>query len=647
MRRFIQTLPGKLIAHLLVLSLVLPSLSLMSVGKAYAQLQSLPTWAVVDFVDNKGGNYGTVAAEAVASELAKTGRYDVVPQETVKRSMETLSLQSPVTDTTSILRLAQDLRAQSVVRGNVTDYRVDNVSGGKQAVVALTVIVIDAASGLGVNGAILSGRSTVRAGEVSSETLIAEAIGTAANRGVADIQARTLPEATVLNTTSDNEALINQGTRSGFKKGQEVIVIRNREQVAVAKVNDVEADQAYIKASRIWKGIRPGDKVRAIFTPPSTPTHNVLTPQGDVSMPRERSRGNNAGLISIALILGLGLLLFSNGNSSSQAATDGVTAEATLFPDNSGQPAVKVSWRPNIFSKGNSVRFRWQIWRDDVFGSPVLTAPGGTTFAVDTAAPRTVTYSDFGGRIGGTTCDFNEPPDDTSELINGPTPGRAHLYRVELVYRLSSLDLPGGTNSGGGTAGTTGTTAGTTGGTAGTTGATAGTTGGTAGTTGGTGGGGTNGGQDCYFVTAQETARGVATPLLRPDLQSPASGEQRPAPQPGNPEYDQITFEFNSVVQADPIAVEYVVQVSTSPNFPKSSTRTLGKTINPNTGPISITVSNNFFTTPNTTIWWRVGARNTADKPGPTRDSVGERYIFSAARNFVRPALPPDPPSNN
>ncbi len=607
----------------------------MFVGKAYAQLQSLPSWAVVEFVNKKGGNYGTVAAESVASELAKTGKYDVVPQETIKRSLETLSLQSPVTDKTSILRLAQDLRVQSIVQGEVVDFRVENVGGGKQATVAVKVVVIDAASGLGVNGAALAAKSTVRAGEVSNETLVAEALGVAANQAVGEIQANTLPVATVLNTQQDNTALINQGERSGFKRGQQVIVIRNREQVAVASVSDVEPDQAYIKANRVFKGIRPGDKVRVVFEPRDI---IKLTPSGDVDIRRERGRGNNAGLISIVLVLGLGLLLFSNGNSSSQSATETVTTEATLYPDNSGQPAVKISWRPNIFAKGNSTRFRWQVWRDDVIDSPVLTSPGGTTFAYDTQIARTVTYSDFGGRIGGTTCDFQDPGDTESAApVNGPTPGRAHLYRVELVYRLSSLDLPGGTSTGSGSTGSNTTGSNTTG--SNTTGSnTTGTN-----TTGsnGTNTGSSNGAVDCYFVTSQTQARGVATPLFRSDLQSPANGESYPAPQPGYPEYDQITFSFNSVVQADPIAIEYVVEVSSSPSFSKGTTRRVGTTISSETGPVSITVSNNFMTATNATIWWRVGAKNTADKPGP----VGG-YVFSTARNFKRPIAPPPPPSN-
>jgi hypothetical protein len=138
----------------------------------------------------------------------------------------------------------------------------------------------------------------------------------------------------------------------------------------------------------------------------------------------------------------------------------------------------------------------------------------------------------------------------------------------------------------------------------------------------------------------------VATPLFRPDLQSPASGEQVPGPVQGDPTFDQITFTFGSVVVTDPITVEYVVEVSTDPNFSRNKTKKLGTIVTPDAGPISLTVPNDFFTTAGQTIWWRVGARNVADRPGPVKDAIGERYIFSAVRSFKRPTLPPPPPAN-
>jgi len=223
-RRFIKSLPGKAISQLVVVALLLPSLSLMLLGKAQAQLTTQPTWAVLPFVVNPKGapgmaNLGNVAAEAVASELSRTNSYDVVPQEQIKRAAENLGLQLPITDKTSLLRLAQEVRATTIVTGEVVGERVLSNAGGRQGVVGLNVRVQDVASGLSINGAGVLSRSTVRAGGVPDETLVNEAIGTAAADAVNTIRGQSLPTGTVLNTT-ERTALINQGTRTGFKKGQ-------------------------------------------------------------------------------------------------------------------------------------------------------------------------------------------------------------------------------------------------------------------------------------------------------------------------------------------------------------------------------------------------------------------------------------------
>ena len=47
-----------------------------------------------------------------------------------------------------------------------------------------------------------------------------------------------------------------------------------------------------------------------------------------------------------------------------------------------------------------------------------------------------------------------------------------------------------------------------------------------------------------------------------------------------------------------------------------------------------------------TVIYWRFGARNVADVPGPVPDSLtGEKYIFSTYRSFTLTGTPPPPPS--
>jgi len=308
-RRFIKSLPGKALGQLVIMAYLLPTLTLMMLGKAQAQLTTQPTWAVLPFVvDAKAAgmaNLGTVASDAVASELSKTNLYDVVPQEQIKRAAESLGLQLPITDQTSLLRLAQEVRASTVVTGEVVEYRILPNGGGKQAVVGMNVNVIDVASGLPVNGAGVGARSTVRLNDASNDTVVTEAIGMAASDAVSRIRSQTLPTGTVLNTT-EKTALINQGTRSGFKRGQRVVVVRGREQVATGTITDVEADQAYLESNRIIKGIQPGDKVRVIFDFKGV---TGVTGAGRVDQARPSEHRSPSGFLQVLLLVGIGALL--------------------------------------------------------------------------------------------------------------------------------------------------------------------------------------------------------------------------------------------------------------------------------------------------------------------------------------------------
>ena len=644
MRRFINSVLGKVVCHVLAIALVLPSLQFVIASRAEAQLQTLPTWAVVEFeVRNPKGQtgLGKIAAEAVANELARSGKYDVVPQETMQRTMEALTLQAPVTQMTSLLRLASEVRATTIVRGEVVNWRVVNEAGGKKADVIMRVEVIDVASGLPVNGSALSASSSIRSASVDDASVISEAINTAAMKAVADINARTLPQATILNTFNET-ALINHGTRSGFAKGQQVIVLRGREQVATASVTDVEPDSSTIKIERSIKGHQPGDKVRVVWKVPEVQTQ--FTAAGTERVIKPRQRGSNSGFTTMLLVLGVLGVLLSGGRSSGNTAAHDVKAEAMMFPDTSGSPAVRLSWSRDLFARGNSQTVQWQIYRSDVVGSPVLVVDGVLGQAVDTTIARDVTFGDFGSQVGGNVCNNTAVPEQTATGVPGVTPGRSYSYSIALVYKIASIDLPdGGTTSTGGT-GTTGTATGT-----GTTGTATGT--GTTGTgttgTGTTGTGTATGGSDCFFISPRSSAQGLATPLNSPTLVSPSSNQQVS---------QDIPFTFNSVVNpAFPITVEYVFQVSSDPTFPRNRTLTLAKVLRTDTGILSVgTVdlynnSGQFnpglqLNTATQEWFWRVGARNVADRPGPVPDATGQRYIFSPARRFTIPSPPPPPP---
>ncbi len=651
------------------MALLLPVFSLMFPAHAIAQsidgpLQTLPAWAVVPFNDKaekpmQGLNVGTMASEALISELLRTQRYDVQESDAVDRVMQRIGATMPLTDKNQLVRIGQELRVTSIVSGEVLNYRVVSSNGSKHADVVMRFFVWDVAAGTVVNGAALSASSGMRAGDTSDETLINEALTTGAVNAISEIQSNTLPTATVLNTT-DKQALINQGTRSGFKQGQEVIILRGREQVAAGVIASVEADKAFVTIKRSIKGIKPGDKVRAIFGVPTVSTR--FNSNGGTKVIEGR-RGNNSGVVTALIVLGLAAFMFTGSGSNSTGGVTNVTAESTLISATPNDlPAVKISWKTDTFLKGNQTRVLFQVWRDDVNDAPVVVAPGSVTSVIDRGDPAMNWSYNSSAPIGGFTCDGTAATDATA---TGRTlqPGRSYNYSVELVYQASSLDLPGGGGTtagttGGTTSGTTGgTTSGTTGGTGGLSGGsfasfnseynqmigrqgnTGGTTGGnTGGTTGGATGGTTGGGTPCYFRTNKAVAQGKATPLVRPENRNPTNDQQiNVAP----------VFRFTSVRgTAVGVTLEYALQLSPDPTFPTNNTRTVITFVDTvGTGTLStprpIPEALSAFTGIQA-IYWRVGAKCIADKPGPVLEG-GARYIFGAPWRFQRPTLPPAP----
>lgn len=649
MRRLIHSHVGRAISYLLTFALLLPAFSLMTATKAEAQIETQPAWAVVDFGDVSKGDkkiegIGRTAAEALRTELEKTKKYDVLAAETVNRSMQDLGLQAPLTRVEDLIRLGQQAQAATVVSGTVNNYRVIDQGGGKVGQVIMRIEVRDVASGLVINGAALSASSSVRVGDINEEALINEAISAGMFNAVREIQSRTLSTATVLNTL-DNTALINQGERVGFKKGQEVVVTRGREQVAIANVYDIEPDSAFIKVSRGLKGIQPGDRVRVIFSVPEV--KGDFAKDGSAKVVGKKSKSNNTALIAALLIIGLVAILLSSGRSDSGQVISNFTAQAELDFTNvdvngSAGPAVRLRWSPEqFFTGGNAQRFAFQIWRNDVPNTPTLVVDGNQREAVDRNDGRAFNWFNFGGLIGGNTCQFSSPPSEGPVTPAPLVAGTQYQYSIELVYKLSQLDLPGSGGSTGGSTGGTSTgisTGGTTGGSTG--GLTIGrdvvevldgytggreTTGGTTGTTGSTSGEA----GECYFVTARVAGQTV-TPLAQALLRTPEDGAKLDISIPR-------TFQFISAkARAGGAIVEYVMQISPDPTFPSNRSTFAGEPLRDAAGPNTllstapIDLRTAFAQFPGAKeLWWRIGAKSVSD-PSPPLGG----YLFSNPRRF-------------
>lgn len=613
---------------------------------AAAQIQTVDRYAVTDFavkVPNADVDLGAEARDKVRDALTQVfGRNrETVPTDQVSRAMRELGLMPPVTRSADLLRLGDSVDAQYVVTGEVANWRIQPVAGGRQAQVQTIIQIRNVSGGVAVNAAVATGKSAPRADDTSDATLLSDALNDAAFQLVSSMEANILPKATVLNTTNDR-VLLNQGARSGVKSGMRMIILRGTEQVAEAVVTSTDPDSAWARITRQTKGVSPGDVVQTVVEVP------VLRPgwsgSGEPRTATSRSSSGNSGLVSLLLLLVILGFLFLGGRGGSNAVVGNVRAEAQSTGVSTG---VRVSWTLDAFARGNNEGpFRWQVWRQGVNTNPVAVALAPASSVVDdtlgTFAPADGSqWDDFGGVSGGNSCTNSAPPGGDDPVSAGPVVGVPQRYSVEMVYRVDPNSLPfppnttgGGTGTtGGGTTGTTGGTTGTTGTTGGTTGTT-GTTGGTTGTTGTTGGGGTGGGgtqQYCYFVSIRVPAIGQATPLAQPSLTGPSS--------PSN-DTGTTVFTFNSARGVDlTVPLEYVVQLSPDALFGSQSV-TLGEFVDTSTasGQVLATqpISTGTLFPTSTRIFWRIGVRNLQDVPGPVADATGKRYVWSGARQLTR-----------
>ncbi len=625
-----------------IFAIALAAVPALAGRPASAQIEARPQWAVLEFANKgpKSMTVGKMATDAFSAELTRLDKVDVAPAESVDRQTADLGYQPPVTKPADIQRLGQALQVVTVISGEVVNWRIVTTPQGRQAQVLLRTMVWDVASGLTVNGAAIGAQSDVRSGDISDEDLIKSALSQGAYEAMSQISSRTLPTATVLNTLN-NRALINRGNRAGFAKDQRVIVNRGKSQVAEGVVRDVDPDSSFMEVTRSYRGIQPGDQVRVIFDVPNI--KDSFGKDGSVQPKRSTGGGNNSGLVSLVIVLLILGFLLSGGHATNQDGVANVTAEALVLSND--VPAVKISWTRDSFFRGTDLGpYQFQVWRNDYNTAPAVVATANQSFAYnDRDGNSPTTWYDFGGIIGGDTCDNTTPPAGGGNAGATSSPGTPYYYSVEVVYRVSCLDLPGGC-TGGTTGGTTGTTGGTTGTTGGTTGlTTGGTTGGTTGTTGGTTGttgttSGTTGTVSyCYFVTAKVAAVGQATPLSRSNLRSPDDNAIVSAP---------TTFTFTSVRGAvASVPLEYVVQFSDLPSFPRGSrtftTDSFVELVLPGGQPVSSpTIDTSTVDPTATVIYWRVGVRNPEDVPGPVADANGQRYVWSSVRHFRRPSNP-------
>ncbi len=332
-----------------LLPLLFALMTSLGVGAVPAQAQDATgqTVVVLDFATPNGTDplLGRKAADALAVELQRTGEYTVITRQRLQEVVgQQAGLQPPFNDTAQV-RLAQALGAASVFSGEVA--AVDVVAG-QSARARLVVRQLDAASGDYINGTQNIESTEQKLTTVANEILVDEAINKAAFSAVRSMRQIALPAGNVLNVTRD-EAELSIGTRNGVAVGQRYSVLRDvynqarniteRVKIGEVTIKRVEANQSTaVLSAGGATGVRTGDRVRQIFTLAQAPVS--LSANGTSSNPvtapaPSRTTGGGIaksksakGLFGLLALAGLVALAGLGGGGSSSSPNTNAPYEA-------------------------------------------------------------------------------------------------------------------------------------------------------------------------------------------------------------------------------------------------------------------------------------------------------------------------------
>ena len=638
MKRIRKSRAARVLSWLLTVVMILPLLTqALRPQAARAQgASNVQTVIVVDFVNKSnvlGNALARLATDAVAVEMTNSARFEILKRDEVLRTANELGLRPPF-DQVALARIANALGATAVVTGEIAYAKEVRGANPKTIRVGLKVRVQEASSGDLINGAAQIGEARAKPGVSDTESLAQEAVRDAGFLAVRQILANNLPEGTVIQSTggdvTGSVVIINKGERDGLAEGQQMIVLRGRQRVGRIQLTRVFQTNSEANVLENTLGISPEDKVRANFP---MPDFNERT--GELVTPRRAGTNNAIGTLGkVLVVLLVGIVIVAAVSGGNQSVT-GVTAEADI---QNGAPAVRMIWRDNIFGQ-NTIEYH--IWRspDASFnfqGIPVGAVGNGERTFTDFPAPgsywdgvrgfrRPNTDNGGGGGGGGGGNGLAEVVTPAAGAVLGFVIGRTYTYQVDAVVRRPVPQA----NTGGG----------------------------------GGGGGGT--GDLFEDILTKLVTSGPTTPINQP-LLGPA-----PADQAANVNLASFNPTWFSRQGAD----EFVLEVSTDRTFSNRSliqqfpvfstapnadgvTQSLSAPVDlRNSGalrrdPTFLNFVNGVSGAPKPTIYWRVGARNSADRPGPvhwiTRDPKDNdrtfRYIYSQSRSFTPADIPPPPP---
>lgn len=608
-----------------------------------ASAQSTMEVSVVDFRNtSKVPNemFGTMGTDAVVVELLRSGKFSVTTADALQGKMEELGYKvkedrvpKVVMTQSMMVRLGQEVGADAVVTGEITSIKVD---GNKKAEARISIRMLDVASGVWMNGAIATGTSNPRIGYTADKEtdLIIEAINNAARQAVESMVQYIIPEATIIGTFGADEVLLNKGAQDGIQNGMELIVLRRSEtgqDEVVGKIKIVNASDTDARASILssTRGLKPEDRVRAVFELPKDTgaASSSKAPRNDTQ--KKIAKGTNM-LWGLVALVGIAALFKGGGQEGekipSASAMAGKSPDVTSIFSDGG---ILIVWNDPKPIRVQDIQ-QYHIWRD----ATGLSGPQGssTTNVGPMRISDRVTASSMTTPVGTfehaavdepstIDMDYVYPAADHASLASGHVKsdipmatGVPHQYWVSVVYGRHTTD--------------------------------------------------SSGKEVITYWETDPAPCGRATLVSRPVPESPGSTVPTEYIDLAN-----ITFQWRGSAGAD----QYVIELSPSPDFKRSETwvdviyqptaqdstlftKTYTNVLkNATTGQVVTELAN---VKPGDTLYWRVGARNRLDTPGPVpalptpqiSGPKNTRYMYndsSLIHMFMTvPDLPGPPPDS-
>ncbi|MGD8238832.1 MAG: hypothetical protein PVH68_09785 [Armatimonadota bacterium] len=269
------------VTYFVIAALILPYCTFLAPRRAEAQAREgrVQTIALLTLVNKSrkyaGESRARAATDAVAIALEATKRFDVLPLRDVEAALEGQALRLPL-DEVGMTRLGRALKVDGVVRGWVSDIRVDAKSN--RATVEIRIEMLDVESEAILNGGAASRTTVSRPGiTVMDDELINEAMREAAQWAIDDMVRRRIAQGTVLVVDETGEATVSLGTQEGVKAGDLLLQLRPeyrpeieevvKRKIGTLRVTDVNPHQCSA-VRHTGPGPKREDFVRVMYKPP-------------------------------------------------------------------------------------------------------------------------------------------------------------------------------------------------------------------------------------------------------------------------------------------------------------------------------------------------------------------------------------------